>query len=126
CKKFVAAGKTYLVYQGGDSQNGLTLPMALASSDVIGADPKANVERQLGKFTFSSSPLWHRVMEHFLDLKANSCFETGVQGVNQVSALALFAKGDSGGIAIQTGALGAILALNPSFTVGLKAMAADK
>jgi raffinose/stachyose/melibiose transport system substrate-binding protein len=123
CKKFADAGKVMLIYQGGDPQLGVTMPLAQGAADVLGTDPQWNIKRQAGKVTFAGSK-WRRVFEQLVEAKNAGCLSPGTAGITQASGFAMFARGE-GGI-VPTTALGTILSLAPQFKIGILPGLPDK
>jgi raffinose/stachyose/melibiose transport system substrate-binding protein len=115
CRKAKAAGTIAYLFPGASGQAASNLIATLAVANVDAKDARWDTKRRAGEVSFESTIGWHQALQQFVTMNSAGCFQPGVAGTTNQSALAQFANGQ----ALMDGALtsnqGLIDAARPAF-----------
>jgi raffinose/stachyose/melibiose transport system substrate-binding protein len=127
CRKIRAAGKVPIAIglDASGASNATLWSQMLMTQWVYSVDPNWTEKRLAKKVTFSSSPLWQKALQRFVDLKDAGCFTEGAQGTGLPQQNTAFATGQAAMTLLASVQLGALLQVNPNLKYGMFAFPAD-
>jgi raffinose/stachyose/melibiose transport system substrate-binding protein len=117
CPKINAAGKIPVSEGFADFAAGSIVGQTLFGQFVYNIDPKWDAKRARNQVTFASSPLWHRALQAFLDMKNANCFQSGAAGTSRTQQLILLARGDAVMSIAPSTDLPAVQLINPTVKI---------
>jgi raffinose/stachyose/melibiose transport system substrate-binding protein len=89
CKKITAAGKMPFVQTFSATRSAAIMSRMMMGKYVYSIDPKWDQKRAANQVTFSSSPLWRKMLQAFVDMKDSGCFQQGATGTTPPQQYAL-------------------------------------
>jgi raffinose/stachyose/melibiose transport system substrate-binding protein len=115
CRRAKAAGTVAVILADGNGPSVGTLVSTLAVATLYSKDRSWPAKLRAGKATFDGTPGWHQALQELVDMNGAGCFQPGVAGTSQPSAVQQFAQGQGLTAAFQAVNKGLIDAAEPQF-----------